>query len=323
MRMSGALRPLFVAALALLAVGMTEPVEAQILLSEPAKTGQTIDGTEILIEYYRPRVRGRAPLFGQESVVWERIWTPGANWGTKFTASKTVTVNGVEIPAGTWTVWMQMSDEEFMPETLVFDPEETIFHTQGPEERDGQIRMPIALQDADRHTEILTWQFEEISSTGGTLTMRWGTHMAEMDIGVEPSMRVTATAEEALPVLGMYTLMPGPAMMPPGVEGGPPEGMDPSQMPPITMELTWNEDDGWLRADMEGFPGNEFMNTVDLRLMPFAEGIFMPTECWPGDLLNAWEAFVEMEYDSDGTVTGWLMRDGVTDEVLMEAKKIG
>jgi hypothetical protein len=310
---SSALRPLFVAALALLAVGMTEPIEAQILLSEPAKMAQTIDGTEILIEYYRPRVRGRAPLFGQESVVWERIWTPGANWGTKFTASKPVTVNGVEIPAGTWTVWMQMSDEEFVPETLVFDPEETIFHTQGPEEREGQIRMPISLQDADRHTEILTWQFEEISSTGGTLTMRWGTHMAEMEIGVEPSMRVTATAEEALPVVGMYSLEPSPAMMPPGT--------DLSEMPEMTMELTWSEDDGWLRADMEGSP-DPFMNTVDLRLMPFAEGVFMPTECWPGDLLNAWEAFVEMDYDADGTVTGFLIRDGVTDEVVMEAKKI-
>lgn len=313
MRIPRAVRPLLVAALVLLAVDTAEPVEAQILLSEPAKTGQTIDGTEILIEYYRPRVRGRAPLFGKEAVVWEHVWTPGANWGTKFTANNPVTVNGVDIPAGTWTIWMQMSDDEFMPETLVFDPEETIFHTQGPAEREGQIRMPIALQDADRHTEILTWQFEEISSTGGTLVMRWGTHMAEMEIGVEPSMSVTATAEEALPVVGMYSLEPSPAMMPPGV--------DPSQMPQMTMELTWSEDDGWLRADMEGFP-DPFMNTVDLRLMPFAEGVFMPTECWPGDLLNAWEAFVEMDYDADGSVTGWLMRDGVTDEVLMEATRV-
>ena len=304
--------------LALLALGAlvvpSERAAAQIMLSEPASVMQQIDGTRITLEYYRPRARGRSPLFGQDAVVWEKVWTPGANWSTKLSFEKPITLNGVDIPPGTWSVWMEMSEDEFVPETFILDPEPVIFHTQGPPEREGQIRMPVSLQEADGFTEVLTWNFTDVRNDGATLAMHWGDRKAEFDIGVEPSMSLTATAEQARPVVGMYDIAFGPGMAPP--PGAPPM----PEMPDMTLEISWESDTGWLKADMEGTP-DDFMNMVDLRLMPFAEGIFMPTEFWEEGVYNAWEAFVEFEYDGDGAVTGFLIRDAITDEVIFEGRR--
>ena len=89
-------------ALALLAAAPSVAAP-QIRGSEWASVSQTLDGTTLTVEYHRPAARGR-PLFGS-LVPWDRVWTPGANWATTFQADRDVRLNGVEVPAGTYSVW--------------------------------------------------------------------------------------------------------------------------------------------------------------------------------------------------------------------------
>jgi len=49
---------------------------AQTMQSEDGVLKQTISGTEVTIEYSRPSVRGREPLFGGLEK-WGHTWTPG------------------------------------------------------------------------------------------------------------------------------------------------------------------------------------------------------------------------------------------------------
>jgi hypothetical protein len=44
----------------------------------------------------------------------------------------------------------------------------------------------------------------EISATGGTLAMSWGTTVVAMPIAVEPSLELTMSAAEAAPYVGRY-----------------------------------------------------------------------------------------------------------------------
>ena len=67
------------AAVATLAGILALPLEAQIRGSERAVVTQTVDGTTISVDYARPRVRGRDPVFGAAGgiVDWDTYGPPG------------------------------------------------------------------------------------------------------------------------------------------------------------------------------------------------------------------------------------------------------
>ena len=100
----------------------SSPADAQIRASEPTLNRQTIDGTVFTIEYYRPKARGRAPLFGVGSVVWEEVWTPGANWATSIEFQNPIKLDGVALEAGKYAIWMEMSKGDFLPHELILEP---------------------------------------------------------------------------------------------------------------------------------------------------------------------------------------------------------
>src|SRR6476660_3150404 len=80
------------------------PCAAQGMLSEHAVAAQTVAGTTITVEYYRPLARGRDPLFGKV-VTWGEHWTPGANWATTIDVDHDVRVNGSLLPRGKYALW--------------------------------------------------------------------------------------------------------------------------------------------------------------------------------------------------------------------------
>ena len=57
------------------------PLHAQIRASERGRVSQVVDGTTIIVDYARPRLRGRPTIFGAD-VSWGEVWTPGANMAT-------------------------------------------------------------------------------------------------------------------------------------------------------------------------------------------------------------------------------------------------
>ena len=73
----------------LLAVAALLPTQltAQASASERSTLTQIISGTEIEVDYARPSVRGRSPIFGG-IVHWDEVWTPGANDATTFRFSR-------------------------------------------------------------------------------------------------------------------------------------------------------------------------------------------------------------------------------------------
>jgi hypothetical protein len=294
------------AAAALIAVMLPSEGSAQIRASEPSTVTQTIDGTVFTIDYYRPRTRDRSPLFGKDAVVWEDPWTPGANWATTLSFQNPITFEGVQVEPGTYSIWMDMSEDEFLPETLILDPGERLFHTTPPEERAEQIRFPIEREEAP-FVDVLTWGFEELRTDGGTLALRWGTMRMAFDIKVEPSMRVTVTQEEAAPIEGTWDFV----VMGPGGQ----------MADPIHTVITLGDDEH-LHLDFQGITGDPmgpgtgpWMEELDMWLLPFAERIFAPSEAYDGVLWEVWEGmFFEFNL-VDGRSTEFELR-GPDDEVM-------
>ena len=272
---------------------------AQIRASEPASFTQAIDGTVFRIDYYRPRTRGRSPLFGMDGVVWEHTWTPGANWATKLSFQKPIELDGVPVPAGTYSLWFDLDPESFLPHEFFLEPDTLIFHTMGPKRADDQIRFPVTMTEG-AFQELLTWDFEDIRSDGGTLSLRWGTTRIAFDVKVEPSQRATTTEEEAAPVLGEFQM----EMLAP----------DGSASPAFSITY-FRTDDGVLHADWKDVPpqpdGSEgFFETLDMWLLPAAaEGWFVPGEAYDGELRETWAGWF-FEFDVAGGASGsFVLRD--------------
>jgi len=174
---------------------------AQIRASEIGTMSQIIDGTKIIIEYSRPRARGRDPLFGHV-VQWNEVWTPGANWATTFETSKNITLNGVPVPTGKYSVWMVVRQDGNW--TTVLEPKVHIYHEYPPDSSGQQVRIATKVTQAP-FAEILTWSMPALSATGGTLAMHWGTTLVPIAVAVEPSLRMTMSPSDAAPYLGSYT----------------------------------------------------------------------------------------------------------------------
>ena len=193
------LAPFALVGAAILSISL--PADAQVRASEVGSMSQVIDGTRITMQYSRPRVRGRDPLFGSRAVHWGEVWTPGANWATTFEADKAITLDGHAVPKGKYSVWFVVRQSGDW--TMVLDPKWKLFHMTPPDSNATQLRFPVHPREAP-FTEVLTWWMPGLRMDGGTLAMNWSNTVVSVNLGVAPSLATTMPESDARPYLGRY-----------------------------------------------------------------------------------------------------------------------
>ena len=128
----------------------------------------TIGGATFTVTYGRPLARGRT-LLG-DVVPYDRVWRTGANEATHFTTSAPITLAGMPVPAGTYTLW-------------------TLPHPKGVElivnRQTGQWgtgygaahdlgRAPMATETLATPVEQFTISVDSVAGRRGALAMTWG-----------------------------------------------------------------------------------------------------------------------------------------------------
>lgn len=286
------------AACAVTVLALTAPsgTGAQIRASEAAVVSQTIDGTVLTLEYSRPSARGR-DLFGA-LVPWNVVWTPGANWATTLEASRDVRLEGVEVPAGTYSVWMIPREERW---TLTLDRNAELFHFQKPDSTEEQIHVAVE-PETGPHTEMLTWSFPTVVGDAAVLTMRWGATSVPMNVVVQPSTIAVPEGERDRYV-GAYDL----------------EIVDGLGWP-TSARLDVFEDGGTLRARLPFpfHPGDEL--TFDL--VPAGTDRFSPGLYRDGELFNV-EPGGTFEFDVEGDRAVTVRIRGAEGSVFGEGARAG
>ena len=194
---SRSLARLCAAAMPLLAVDS----HAQIRGSELGVVAQVIDGTRITLEYSRPSVRGRE-LFGK-TVAFNQPWT-GANWATTLETSKPIRLNGVDVPAGKYSVWLVPRQDVW---SVRLDPNHKLFHFQKPDSSAEQIHL-TAKPVKQAHVEMLSWSFPAVAGDGATLQFQWGTTALPIDVVVQPTKAVALAKDARAMYIGKYDLKP-------------------------------------------------------------------------------------------------------------------
>ncbi|MGH7713568.1 MAG: DUF2911 domain-containing protein, partial [Gemmatimonadaceae bacterium] len=102
-----------------------------IPFSQRASVAQTVAFTEIVLRYGRPVARGRV-LFGDSAVVkWDRVWHPGADSATLVSFSHDVQVEGRDVKAGEYSLWL--IPRQSAAWTFILSRAAHVFHTPYPE----------------------------------------------------------------------------------------------------------------------------------------------------------------------------------------------
>jgi len=270
-------------------------LSAQYKASERALVAQTVDGTRITVDYSRPRARGRTNMYGGMEK-WGRAWTPGADDATTLAFDRPVTILGQPVPPGKYSVWLVLREHEQW--TLVLDPRDTLFHTAHPDSTAEQHRMTVQPLESD-HTEVLTWDFPGVTTTGTTLRMRWGLRGIEIPIGVTPAYPPAVSAAHAAPYLGTYEFAwTGP------------DGDDPAES--FTVEPRSGQLFGKWAPDSLG-------RATEVQLLPAGEDRFVYGAVRNGETWAINDGLEIVFLRAGGVVTGFEFRNG--DRVLARARR--
>jgi hypothetical protein len=127
-----------------------------------------IGGATFTVDYGRPLARGRV-LLGNV-IPYERVWRTGANAATQLTTSAPITLAGLALPAGTYTLWT-------MPHArgveLIVNRQTGQWGTRYNAAHDLG-RAPMTVGTVAAPVERFTIAIEPVDARRGTLAMSWG-----------------------------------------------------------------------------------------------------------------------------------------------------
>ncbi len=179
-------------------------LHAQVRLSEKAVTAQTINGTTITIEYFRPVARGRDTIFGKV-VRWNQIWTPGANWATTIETTRDIRLQGQTLPKGKYSIWMIPSQDSAW--TFVVNRNAQLYHTRRPRGTDDDVLRFKVDAVAAPHMEALLWYFPDIQRDSAVLRMHWGTTAVDVRVHTMDPRQTSLTPEQRAMYVGDYYMI--------------------------------------------------------------------------------------------------------------------
>lgn len=128
-----------------------------------------LGAASITIDYSRPLARGRVLLGGV--IPYDRVWRTGANAATQFTTSAPITLAGIKVAAGTYTLWTIPHQNGV---DLVVNGQAGQWGTEYNPARDVA-RAPMQSSAVATPVEQFTIAVGRREAGGGTLTFEWGT----------------------------------------------------------------------------------------------------------------------------------------------------
>jgi hypothetical protein len=137
--------------------------------SQRGTVTQHVAFTTISIEYGRPVARGRT-LFGA-LVKWDTIWHPGADSATRVTFDRDVQLEGHDVKAGEYSLWLV--PREHAAWTVVLSRAAHTFHTPYPGAQLDALRFDV-MPEQGAHMETLAIYFPVVLRDQAVMRVHWG-----------------------------------------------------------------------------------------------------------------------------------------------------
>jgi Protein of unknown function (DUF2911) len=137
--------------------------------SQRGSVTQHVALTEIAVEYGRPIARGRA-LFGQ-LVPWDSVWHPGADSATRISIDHNVLLEGHEVKAGEYSLWLVPRANQ--PWTVILSRAAHVFHKPYPGVANDAYRFDVTPEKGG-HMESLAIYFPSVIRADAVMRIHWG-----------------------------------------------------------------------------------------------------------------------------------------------------
>ncbi|HEX4757539.1 MAG TPA: DUF2911 domain-containing protein [Terracidiphilus sp.] len=155
-------------------------------VSPPADASATIGGKTVSVHYNSPAVKGReGQIFTKDGKISHDphypVWRAGANPATLFKTEGDITVGDLKVPAGTYTLFVDISDPDNW--TLIVNKQTGQWGLAYDGSQDlGKTKMTMSKPPA--MVENLVYTITDNGGGKGTLTLAWEDHSASVPISV-------------------------------------------------------------------------------------------------------------------------------------------
>jgi Protein of unknown function (DUF2911) len=172
--------------------------------SPAATAAQTIGISTVTVNYSRPSVKGRAVWGGLVPYGWNvqafgahnsAPWRAGANENTVLRLSHPAMVEGQAVPAGSYGLFFVINKDGTGEVILSKDSRSWGSFFYNPSQ--DQMRAKITLR-AVPHTELLTYDFMNLTKTSGELVLNWEKMQFPVKIEFAVDEIVMANADDEL-----------------------------------------------------------------------------------------------------------------------------
>ncbi len=143
------------------------PAQAQCKLS---------DGKTITVDYSSPRMKGRK-IFGG-LVPFGEVWRTGANDATTFVTTANVSIEGKDVPAGSYTIFTVPEQDKW---TLIVNKQTGEWGVPYKYEANELARLPMQASKTSSPVENFTVSFNQ-SGSACTLQMSWENTQASVQV---------------------------------------------------------------------------------------------------------------------------------------------
>jgi len=175
-------------ALIILAIFQLNLSYGQLQLPAPspkASVMQQVGLTDITIEYSSPGVKGRT-IWG-DLVAYDKVWRAGANAATKITFSQSVSINGIDVAKGTYSLFAIPSKTEW---TMIINKDQNASENSYKQE-DDLVRIkvaPVAVQIRER----LQYAIVNTTDSEAQIQLEWD----KIQVGFNVKVATDKQAEE-------------------------------------------------------------------------------------------------------------------------------
>ena len=149
-----------------------------------------VGGRWIEMRYGRPLKRGR-DLFGLPDWIealndGAPVWRAGANVTTRLITEVALTIGGTRIEAGEYSVFIELGDTEWTlivsgwPHQERYDDKnhDALFGAYGYTPDKDVARVSMTLERLGHSFEQLSWQFLDVTESGGRIALVWDDRLA-------------------------------------------------------------------------------------------------------------------------------------------------
>jgi hypothetical protein len=137
--------------------------------SPPAKAEVVLKGKTVVIDYSRPKMRGRKIMGGL--VPYGEVWRTGANEATSLKTAVDLDIAGTKVPAGSYTIYSLPAEGKWK---LIINKQTGQWGTEYDQSKD-LARIDLAQTKLPSPLEQFTIEFDKTSGDSANLVLEWET----------------------------------------------------------------------------------------------------------------------------------------------------